>query len=112
MSVGVGIDKAAAVAAGARLAAEARRLAGLGWMRATSGNLSEVLARDPLLLAVTASGVDKGELGAESVVVVDAAGNPVPVDGLAPLKPSDEAALHARIAAATGAGAWRLSIQA
>lgn len=105
MSVGVDIEKGAAVAAGARLAAEARRLTGLGWMRATSGNLSEVLAPDPLRLAVTASGVDKGELGAESVVVVDAAGNPVPVDGLAPLKPSDEAALHARIAAATGAGA-------
>ena len=30
---------------------------------------------------------------------------PVPVEGLAPLKPSDEAALHARIAATTGAGA-------
>jgi methylthioribulose-1-phosphate dehydratase len=101
----VRIDRDAAVAAGARLAAEARRLTALGWMRATSGNLSEVLAPDPLRLAVTASGVDKGELAAESVVVVDAEGNPVAVDGLAPLKPSDEAALHARIAAATGAGA-------
>jgi methylthioribulose-1-phosphate dehydratase len=99
------IDRDAAVAAGARLATEARRLTALGWMRATSGNLSEVLSPDPLRLAVTASGLDKGELAAESVVVVDAAGAAVPVDGLAPLKPSDEAALHARIAAATGAGA-------
>jgi methylthioribulose-1-phosphate dehydratase len=99
------IEKDAALAAGARLAEQARRLTGLGWMRATSGNLSEVLSADPLRLAVTASGVDKGELRAESVVVVDAGGRPVPVEGLAPLKPSDEAALHARIAAATGAGA-------
>jgi methylthioribulose-1-phosphate dehydratase len=101
----VSVDRDAAVAAGNRLAAEARRLTGLGWMRATSGNLSEVLATDPLRLAVTASGVDKGELRGESVVVVDARGAPVLVEGLAPLKPSDEAALHARIAAATGARA-------
>jgi methylthioribulose-1-phosphate dehydratase len=100
-----GVDRDTAVAAGGRLAAEARRLSALGWMRATSGNLSEVLATAPLRLAVTASGLDKGELRAESVVVVDADGEPVPVEGLAPLKPSDEAALHARIAAATGAGA-------
>ena len=99
------VDRDTVVSAGGRLAAEARRLSGLGWMRATSGNLSEVLATDPLRLAVTASGVDKGELQADSVVVVDAGGTPVPVDGLPPLKPSDEAALHARIAAATGAGA-------
>jgi methylthioribulose-1-phosphate dehydratase len=101
----VSVDRDTVVSAGGRLAAEARRLSGLGWMRATSGNLSEVLATDPLRLAVTASGVDKGELQADSVVVVDAGGTPVPVDGLPPLKPSDEAALHARIAAATGAGA-------
>jgi methylthioribulose-1-phosphate dehydratase len=105
VSVDERIEKDAAVAAGARLAAEAKRLAGLGWMRATSGNLSEVLAPDPLRVAVTASGVDKGELAAESVVVVDGEGRAVPVEGLAPLKPSDEATLHARIAAATSAGA-------
>ena len=99
------VDRDAAVAAGTRLAAEAKRLTALGWMRATSGNLSEVLWADPLRLAVTASGFDKGELTGESVVVVDADGVPVPVEGLEPLKPSDEATLHARIAAATGAGA-------
>jgi methylthioribulose-1-phosphate dehydratase len=91
--------------AGARLAEESARFAGLGWMRGTSGNLSEVLTHDPLLVAVTASGLDKGELTAEAVAVVDAAGRPVPVDGLAARKPSDEAGLHARVAATTGAGA-------
>ena len=33
--------------AGARLAAEAARFAGRGWMQATAGNLSEVVRTDP-----------------------------------------------------------------
>ncbi|OLR93044.1 methylthioribulose 1-phosphate dehydratase [Actinokineospora bangkokensis] len=86
--------------AGALLAAEAARYAALGWMRGTSGNLSVVLDRDPLRLAVTASGLDKGELGPEDVVLVDGAGA-----ALSPGTPSAEAALHARIAAVSGAGA-------
>lgn len=92
------------LAAGARLAVEAARFNALGWMRATSGNLSEVLSRDPLLLAVTASGRDKGELRADDVAVVDADGQPVEVAGLSPVRPSAEAGLHARVAALTGAG--------
>lgn len=99
------VDRDTAVAAGARMADTARLLAAHGWMRATSGNLSEVVAADPLRVTVTASGLDKAELTPDSVVVVDAAGLPVPVDGLAPQKPSAEAALHAHIAAAAGAGA-------
>jgi methylthioribulose-1-phosphate dehydratase len=95
----------AVLAAGGRIAAESARFAGLGWMRGTSGNLSEVLERDPLRLAVSASGLDKGELKTADVAVVDLEGTPVPVDGLQPLKPSAEAGLHARIAAVTGAGA-------
>jgi methylthioribulose-1-phosphate dehydratase len=94
-------------AAGAILAAEAARFASLGWMRGTSGNLSLVLSRDPLRLAVTASGVDKGELAAHDVVVVDAAGNTVQHAPAAepPCKPSAEAAFHARVVAVTGANA-------
>src|SRR6185369_8048153 len=38
------------------LVREAARFARLGWMRATSGNLSAVVSRDPLRLLVTASG--------------------------------------------------------
>ena len=91
--------------AGALLAGEAARFAGLGWMRATSGNLSTVLQRDPLRLAVTSSGVDKGELSPDDVVVVDARGAVVPIDGLEPRRPSAEAGLHARVADVTGAGA-------
>ncbi|MCS0601970.1 methylthioribulose 1-phosphate dehydratase [Streptomyces sp. LP11] len=86
--------------AGAVLAAESARFASLGWMRGTSGNLSLVLSRDPLRLAVTGSGLDKGELTAEDVVLVDGRGAAVQGG-----RPSAEAALHARVAALTGAGA-------
>lgn len=60
--------------AGSVLAAEAARYASFGWMRGTSGNLSVVVSRDPLRLAVTASGHDKGELTASDVVLVDGQG--------------------------------------
>ena len=91
---------------GPLLAAEAARFASLGWMRGTSGNLSAVLSRDPLRLAVTASGVDKGTLAAADIGVVDALGSPVPgYPGAARTAPSAEAALHARAARLTGAGA-------
>ena len=92
-------------AAGAALAAEAARFAALGWMRGTSGNLSVTLGRDPLLLAVTGSGLDKGELTAADFVVVDREGESVDGVGGSGLRPSAEAGLHARIARVTGAGA-------
>lgn len=86
--------------AGALLAAECARYTAMGWMRGTSGNLSVRLGDDPLRLAVTASGLDKGELTASNVVEIDAAGN-----ALSPGTPSAEAGLHGRIAAVSGAGA-------
>jgi methylthioribulose-1-phosphate dehydratase len=91
--------------AGATLAAEAARFASFGWMRGTSGNLSVVLTRAPLRLAVTASGVDKGSLTAADVVVVDADGRTVAGPVAASAKPSAEAALHARVARVTGSNA-------
>jgi methylthioribulose-1-phosphate dehydratase len=89
--------------AGATLAAEAARFAGYGWMRGTSGNLSLVLERDPLVLAVTASGLDKSELSEGDVVLVGPDGAGIDADD--PRPPSAEAGLHAHIAARTGAGA-------
>ncbi len=85
----------------AELARECARYAGLGWMRGTSGNLSVVLQRDPLRLAVTVSGVDKGEITAQDSVVIDSEGRAVDSDKV----PSAEAGLHARIARVAGAGA-------
>ena len=40
-------------------------------MPGTAGNLSVTLGRDPLRLAVTASGLDKGELTAGDIVIID-----------------------------------------
>jgi methylthioribulose-1-phosphate dehydratase len=89
--------------AGAALAGESSRLAGLGWMRGTAGNLSLVVARDPLRLAVTASGIDKGALTASDVVLIDERG--AAVEPGEARRPSAEGALHARLAALTGADA-------
>jgi methylthioribulose-1-phosphate dehydratase len=90
-------------AAGAALAAAAARLAALGWMRGTAGNLSLVLQREPLRLAVTASGIDKGALTAADAVLIDERG--AAIDPAETRRPSAEGTLHARIAALTGAGA-------
>ena len=96
-------DRDELLTVGARLAAEAARFSGLGWMRATSGNLSEVLRTDPLMLAVTASGRDKGELTPDDVAIVDARGQAVNMPGIEPVFPSAETGLHAHVAAVTGA---------
>ncbi|MBK0418125.1 methylthioribulose 1-phosphate dehydratase [Leucobacter sp. CSA1] len=89
--------------AGAALAVESRRFSEYGWMRGTSGNLSVVVNRDPLLLAVTASGVEKSELTEHDVVLIDETGRAA--DPADPRPPSAEAGLHSHIAARTGAGA-------
>ncbi|SDM24582.1 methylthioribulose 1-phosphate dehydratase [Allokutzneria albata] len=91
--------------AGRALAAESARYAALGWMRGTSGNLSVRLRDEPLRLAVTTSGLDKGELTEDDVVVVDADGVAVPDQPHPEKVPSAEARLHGRIAAVSGAAA-------
>ncbi|THJ48549.1 class II aldolase/adducin family protein [Candidatus Frankia alpina] len=97
---------------GAELAEEAARYARLGWMRATSGNLSVVVGTDPVRILVTAA----------DVVELDGAGVPTgrTPTGLAatpsasaggsrtgdrPRQPSAEAILHARLIGLTGAAA-------
>ena len=42
------------------LAATAKALHARGWLSGTSGNLSAVVQKEPLLLAMSSSGVDKG----------------------------------------------------
>ena len=101
----LGLTEQTLHAAGTALAAEAARFAGMGWMRGTSGNLSVTLERDPLLLAVTGSGLDKGELTASDLVIVDRDGERVEGRGGSGHRPSAEAGLHARVARVTGAGA-------
>ena len=72
-----------------------------GWALGTSGNFSAVVNRDPLRLAITTSGVDKGTLSAGEIVEIDAHGKVVAGSG----RPSAEASLHLAIARGRGAGA-------
>ena len=88
------------IAAG--LAAVAKGFHARGWLLGTSGNLSAVVQREPLRIAMSASGVDKGELRAEQVLSIDENARIVGQDGG---KPSDESLLHIRIVKERGAGA-------
>lgn len=81
------------------LAAEAARLAHLGFMACTAGNVSVLLEREPLVAAMSPSGVDKGQLKAADFIRIGADAKPLPPDAR---KPSDEALLHMRIYQATG----------
>jgi methylthioribulose-1-phosphate dehydratase len=73
-----------------------------GWVLGTSGNFSAVLSRDPLQLAITPSGVDKGALTADEILLIDERGEVVSNH---PAKPSDETPLHLVIANDRRAGA-------
>ncbi len=61
-----------------------------GLLNATSGNISSVLNNDPLELAITASGVDKGNMNAEDIIIIDSDGTVTEGNG----KPSAETLLH------------------
>ena len=84
------------------LAAVARGFHARGWLLGTSGNLSAVVQREPLRLAMSPSGVDKGELKPEQLLSIDE--NARVVSGHSG-KPSDETLLHLRIVKERGAGA-------
>jgi len=78
-----------------------RRFHASRWMLGTSGNLSAVVARDPLRLIMTPSGAHKGRLSEADLVEIGEDGSTV-----APGRPpSAEAALHLAIARARDAGA-------
>ena len=84
------------------LAATAKSLHARGWMLGTSGNLSAVVHPEPLLIAMSPSGVDKGELSAEQILLVDDRAQVV----FGPkAKPSDETLLHLEIVKHRQAGA-------
>jgi methylthioribulose-1-phosphate dehydratase len=73
-----------------------------GWALGTSGNFSAVLSRDPLRLAITPSGADKGELAAEQILTI---GQELNETNDLNKKPSAEALLHIKVVLARGAGA-------
>jgi methylthioribulose-1-phosphate dehydratase len=84
-----------------QLAEIARQCYARGWALGTSGNFSATVSRDPLHLAITTSGIDKGALTAGDVVEIDGRGTVVAGSG----RPSAESSIHLAIARARGAGA-------
>ncbi|OLC85831.1 MAG: methylthioribulose 1-phosphate dehydratase [Gemmatimonadetes bacterium] len=72
-----------------------------GWALGTSGNFSAVVRANPVTLAITTSGVDKGLLEPHHIVEIDAGGRVVRGAGT----PSAEAVLHLAIVRSRGAGA-------
>jgi methylthioribulose-1-phosphate dehydratase len=86
----------------ANLATVAKSFHARGWLLGTSGNLSAVVERDPLRLAMSPSGVDKGELTYEQMLSIDENARIVSQHSG---KPSDESLLHIRIVRERGAGA-------
>ena len=84
------------------LATIAKSFHARGWLLGTSGNLSTVVQREPLRLAMTPSGVDKGELTPDQMLTIDENARIVNHDFG---KPSDESLLHIRIVKERGAGA-------
>ena len=83
------------------LAEVGRQCYARGWALGTSGNFSAVVQREPLRLAITPSGVDKGQLTAEQIVQIDPGGRVVRGSGAA----SAEASLHVAIVRVRQAGA-------
>ena len=86
----------------AGLAQVAKSFHARGWLLGTSGNLSAVVQREPLRLAMSPSGVDKGELRADQLLSIDQNARNVGQQGG---KPSDESLLHIRVVKERGAGA-------
>lgn len=84
-----------------RLAEVGRFFHSRGWVVGTSGNLSAVLSRVPLRIVISASGRDKGALGAQDFLEIDADGGALSAGG----RPSDETPLHLAIVGERGAGA-------
>jgi methylthioribulose-1-phosphate dehydratase len=84
-----------------QLAEVGRQCYARGWALGTSGNFSAVVSRDPLRLAITTSGVDKGLLSASQIVEIDEQGSVIAGSGA----PSAEASLHLAIVRARRAGA-------
>jgi methylthioribulose-1-phosphate dehydratase len=73
-----------------------------GLLQGTSGNLSAVVNREPLQLAITPSGADKGQLSVSKILSID---NNCVVLNEAAGKPSDESPLHIAVIKARDAGA-------
>ena len=77
-----------------------RGLYSRGWVLGTSGNFSAVVSRDPLRLAITSTGLDKGRLTPAQFLEIDDKANVMRGDG----RPSAEALLHLAIVRSVKSG--------
>jgi methylthioribulose-1-phosphate dehydratase len=84
------------------LAGVGRRFYARGWVLGTSGNFSAVVSRDPLELAISASGTAKGEMRPADVLRCDDRGRAI---GRTAARPSAETLLHLQIVRQRGAAA-------
>lgn len=85
----------------AALAEIGRAFYSRGWVLGTSGNFSAVTSRDPLRLAITATGIDKSQLAAAQILEIDGARKVLQGGG----RPSAESLLHLAVVQAANAGA-------
>jgi methylthioribulose-1-phosphate dehydratase len=88
-------------AAAREIAVISRAFYSRGWVFGTSGNFSAVVGREPLRLAITASGLDKGSVEPSQIVEIDASGKVVRGKHRA----SAEALVHVAIARERSASA-------
>ncbi len=72
-----------------------------GWALGTSGNFSAVVTAEPLRLAITQTGVDKGTLTSSQVIMIDGEGRTL--KGAS--RPSEETPLHLTIVRVKRVGA-------
>ena len=83
------------------LAQLARECHARGWALGTSGNFSAVVSRDPFVLTISSTGLDKRTLSLEHFVRIDASGTVIDGSG----RPSAETALHLLLVNLQRAGA-------
>jgi methylthioribulose-1-phosphate dehydratase len=93
---------------GGKFAEAAKRLVEIGkgfyargWVLGTSGNFSAVVSQEPLRLAITSTGLDKGSLTPAQFLEIDEGTNVVRGDG----RPSAEALLHLAVVRGVAAAA-------
>ena len=72
-----------------------------GWCDGTGGNFSCLMSREPLQLVMAPSGVHKGNVSADELIVVD--GNAAVIEGAG--KASAETLLHLKVVRSCAAGA-------
>lgn len=72
-----------------------------GWVLGTSGNLSAVVSDDPLLLAITGSGLDKGHMTPDQIILIDQDAKVLRGN----YRPSAETSLHVTLARETSCSA-------